>query len=169
VGIGEIAAVCVLAAASVWDLKARRIPNCLTFPAMGLGVLLGFLEGKGTWYLESLGVCIGAGFFLWLLGVFAEGDAKLFGAAGSLVGADAAFLGLALACVFLLFAVIPLRVRETGLRRWLAGEKAALFFILTGGRLRHEDAPMELTPVPFAPFLFLGTVAALALLKAGVV
>lgn len=169
VSAGEIAAMWTLAVASVWDLKTRRVPNCLTFPAMGLGVLLGFLGGRGMWHLESLGVCIGAGFLLWIFGVFAEGDAKLFAAAGSLAGADAAFLGLVLACVLLLFAVVPLRAKSVGVRKWLAGEKAAFLFLLSGGRLKHEDAPAGFTPVPFAPFLFLGTAAALILVEAGVV
>lgn len=169
VSAGEVAAVAVLAVAAVWDLKTRKIPNWLTFPAMALGVLFGALAGRATWHLESLGICLVAGFLLWLFGVFAEGDAKLFAATGALAGADMSFLGLALACVFLLLVVVPLRVREVGLRRWLVGEKAALFFVFAGGRLRCEDAPAEFTPVPFAPFYAFGGAVALALLKAGVV
>ncbi|GEA15439.1 hypothetical protein E308F_16830 [Moorella sp. E308F] len=166
---GALAAAAVAAVAAVWDARTMTIPNWLTYPAMLLGLLLGAASGRAVPAAETLGVCFFAGFFLWTLGVFAEGDAKLFAALGPLGGADAAFLGLALGCGLLLAAVVPMRVRRAGLRRWLAEEKKALFFILLGGRLRQEDVPSGFDPVPFGPFLCAGFVAASVLLGLGVV
>jgi prepilin peptidase CpaA len=70
-------------AAAVWDIRVKRIPNKLTLPVFGLGLvyqvafngLAGLQEG-------GLGFLIGFGFLflLWMMGSGGGGDVKLMGA-----------------------------------------------------------------------------------------
>ncbi|WP_051276036.1 prepilin peptidase [Desulfovirgula thermocuniculi] len=164
---GDALAVGAAVLGAALDLRSRRIPNWLTFPGMLLGLLLGLASGRFSQAAGTLGICLLAGFLLWLLGCFGEGDAKLFAALGALAGADAAFLGLALSLPLLLLWAAPARLRRLGLRGWLGAELAALKMLLVGARPGAAGTPFE--PLPFAPFLCAGFVAALALLRTRVV
>lgn len=82
------AAVAVAAAASVTDLKTRKIPNKLTFSAVILGLMLnllfGGLKGLGA---SAFGILMGfAGFLLFAIGALKAGDIKLYMAIGALTG-----------------------------------------------------------------------------------
>lgn len=163
---GNALAVALAVAAAVRDTRSMQIPNWLTFPGMAVGLALGLAGGELRSAAVSLGVCFAVGFFLWLFGCFGEGDAKLFAALGSLAGADAAFLGLALSLPFLLFWVAPARLKKFGLRGWLREEVRVLTGLFMGMRPDKARAPFD--PVPFAPFLCVGFVLGLAILRMGV-
>lgn len=81
----------LLLGAVYFDLRSRRIPNYLTLPAMGLGLLVslaqGGLSGAGT---SMLGLLLGGGllFPLFAYGKFGGGDVKLLAAIGALRGAS---------------------------------------------------------------------------------
>lgn len=164
--VGNVLAVAVAVTAAVKDVRSMQIPNWLTFSGMAAGLALGLAEGEFYPATISLGISFAVGFFLWLFGCFGEGDAKLFAALGSLAGADAAFLGLALSLPFLLFWVTPARLKKFGLRGWLREEARALTGLFMGMRPDKARAPFD--PVPFAPFLCAGFILALAILRMGV-
>lgn len=164
---GDALAVGAAVLGAALDLRSRRIPNWLTFPGMALGLLLGLAGGRPSQAAGALGACLLAGFLLWALGCFGEGDAKLFAALGALAGADAAFLGLALSLPLLLLWAAPARLRKFGLRGWLGAELAALKLLLLA-KTRPDASGCPFEPLPFAPFLCAGFVLALALLRTGV-
>ena len=82
------AAVAVAAAASITDLKTRKIPNKLTFSAMLAGlacnlVLFGFKGLIGSF----LGILMGfAAFIFFAIGALKAGDVKLYMAIGAFTG-----------------------------------------------------------------------------------
>ena len=93
--------ICVFAftlAGMVWDLKTRRLPNVLTVPAFGLGLLFhavkGFYEAGLSGAIHDLRFAL-AGFalgfslmlLLWFIGGSGGGDVKFIGALGCWLGA----------------------------------------------------------------------------------
>jgi prepilin peptidase CpaA len=71
------------------DLRWFRIPNWLTFPAMGLGILVQAWIGGSQGALFSLaGLGVGMGLFLlpYVCRAMGAGDVKLMAAIGSIVG-----------------------------------------------------------------------------------
>jgi prepilin peptidase CpaA len=78
--------------AAITDLRSRRIPNALTFPAMALGLMYHLVTGGPTMLLQSAcSMMLGLGLFMipYLMGGMGAGDAKLMGALGAMLGARA--------------------------------------------------------------------------------
>lgn len=79
----------LLLGAMYYDLRERRVPNCLTFPATGLG-LLWQLVSRGREGLVDSFLGLGLGllllFPLFALSKFGAGDVKLMAAIGALRG-----------------------------------------------------------------------------------
>ncbi len=85
----ELVLVAVSGYATWTDLRTRRIPNALTFPAMVVGVALAAYEAGVPGASESLlGLAAGFGalFPFWATGGTGAGDVKLVMATGALVG-----------------------------------------------------------------------------------
>jgi prepilin peptidase CpaA len=112
-----IALVAGLAAATVIDLRTRRIPNDLTAAMVGVGLGLAATGTSGITVAASF-----AGFFLGLLlmvpgytlGATGAGDVKLMGAVGAIVGPTvvvSAFLFTAIAGGLLAIIVAAKRRR----------------------------------------------------------
>ena len=92
--IGVLLAV-VLFLAVYLDIRTSRIPNWLTFTAMGSGLLTYILIGGAEGAIFSLSG-LGTGLILFLafhfLGDMGAGDVKLMGAVGAMVGPYGAFV-----------------------------------------------------------------------------
>jgi prepilin peptidase CpaA len=71
------------------DLRWRKIPNCLTLPAIALGLFLNFLGNSWNGLIFAFaGLLVGIGLLIlpYLLGGMGGGDVKFLGALGALVG-----------------------------------------------------------------------------------
>jgi leader peptidase (prepilin peptidase)/N-methyltransferase len=120
------------------DLDRQIIPDALTLPGIGVGVVASLLSPRVSWLDSLIGIALGGGIFVAIIlasrGGMGGGDMKL----GAMLGA---FLGWKLALVALLIAV-------------LAGGGVAIVLLALGRKGRKEA-------VPFGPFLALGGTVAL--------
>ena len=135
--------------ATVTDLRCRRIPNWLTLPFLGVGLVLGGVTGGLAGLARS---AAGAGLAVLLLGALCLlrgmgwGDLKLCAAVGAWLGPGQLVLALIMTAIAGgVFAVIALLWRGTGYKR--------------PARLRIDD-PAAFT-LPYAPAIAVGTVFAL--------
>ena len=89
----------VLVAASVTELKAGKIYNWLTYPAilagLAFGAVHGAVDGGSAWegfvdHAAGFGLSFGVLFLAYLLGGMGGGDVKLMGAVGAFLGWPAA-------------------------------------------------------------------------------
>jgi len=84
-----VALMIVLLIAVVTDLRSSRIPNWLTFSAMGFALAghawLGSMQGV-IFSLAGLGTGLGLFFLIYLAGGVGAGDVKLMAAIGAFVG-----------------------------------------------------------------------------------
>jgi prepilin peptidase CpaA len=84
-----IAVIFLVAIAMYSDFRWRKIPNCLTLPAIVLGFFLNFLGNSWNGLLFSLvGLFVGMGLLMlpYLLGGMGGGDVKFMGAVGAFLG-----------------------------------------------------------------------------------
>lgn len=91
----------LLIIATYTDLRWSRIPNWLTFPAMGLGILTHiWIGGLGDALFSLAGLGVGMGLFVlpYVCKAIGAGDVKLMAAIGSMVGPSGA-LSIALLSV----------------------------------------------------------------------
>lgn len=83
----------LLIIASYTDFQWSRIPNWLTFPAMGLGMVLhAWIGGLGDALFGLAGLGVGMGLFLlpYACKAIGAGDVKLMAAVGAIVGPSSA-------------------------------------------------------------------------------
>jgi prepilin signal peptidase PulO-like enzyme (type II secretory pathway) len=131
--------VCVLLVCAGTDLMCYRVPNAVTYPAIVIALAVGATMSGASMVDVGIGGALAGGVFL-LPALFTGGigmgmgDVKL-----------AAFVGLALG----LEHVAPAMLITA-----LGGGAVALFLLLTGLRKRGE-------PIPYAPFIAAGGLAAL--------
>jgi leader peptidase (prepilin peptidase)/N-methyltransferase len=130
----------VLAVLAIKDLEERRIPNAIVLPAVVL-VLGATALLRPDHALESFLAAIGAGLFLFVPNLVARGgvgmgDVKL---------------------AFLLGAALGRGIVSALLLAGVAASAVGIVLLV-----RHGAAARR-TALPFAPFLALGTIAALAL------
>jgi prepilin peptidase CpaA len=145
----------LLAALAGWkDLRTRRIPNWLTIPGVGIGILLNSIVGSWAGARSSLlGVGLGLGILLpfVLIRSLGAGDWKLVGAIGAFLGPD--HLIVVLMATILVAGVMALilviwkhRVRQT-VRNVARMFQAFFTFHLPGPELSLDD-PQALK-IPF--------------------
>ncbi len=152
----------LLAVAVYTDLRSRRVPNSLTFGAMGVAlavhIVLGLVHGgrEGllpallTWLLGILAAFI-PGFLLWRLGgALKAGDAKLLMAIGAILGP----LELLRVLLFTLIVEIPVGLAQLT----ASGRLRSFFSVVKAGVTRDADGPKPLM-TPFAGVIALGYLA----------
>jgi len=145
----------LLAAIAGWrDLRTRRIPNWLTVPGLGLGIVLNSILGGWAGAKDSLlGASLGLGILLpfVLIRSLGAGDWKLVGALGAFLGPD--HLIVVLMATIMVAGVMALilviwkhRIRQTA--RNIARMFRAFFtFHLPGPELSLDDP--EALKIPF--------------------
>lgn len=150
-----------LAAATVTDLRWRRIPNVLSLAALVAGAGL-HLFGLGSVSLSGFLWLLGLGYVFYVLGIFGGGDAKLVAVLGFLVGAEQAAAVLLYGLVWLVLWLLPARMLRYGWRRFWREEMLGL--MLLAARVKLSGAPrVDACHVPAAPFFLAGFLTILVL------
>lgn len=131
--------VAVLVALAFIDLETFRLPDVLTLPLLGIGLLGAFLIPGNPNGWESLFSALGAGGFFWIIArVYPQGmglgDVKLVAAMGAFLGFPSIFQAVFVASFLGAFVGA---------------------FLLLAGRKRFRDQ------IPFGPYLVLGAILTL--------
>jgi len=136
--IPALAFLSALVAITAIDLEHHLIPDRITLPGIPLGLLANLLTTKGSVWDSVVGILVGGGIFFVVIllsrGGMGGGDMKL----GAMIGA---YLGWRLTILAIFSAVV-------------LGGAVAVWLLLTGIRRRKD-------PVPFGPFLALGSILSL--------
>lgn len=85
----------VLLAATIHDVRYRKIPNLLTFTSMGASLFYySYLDGMSGFLFSLEGICLGIAVMLlpYIMGGMGAGDAKLMGAVGGVLGPKGVFV-----------------------------------------------------------------------------
>ena len=122
-----ITAVLLVLLAMYSDLRWRRIPNCLTLPAIALGFLLNFLGNSWNGLIFAFfGLLVGMGLLMlpYLLGGMGGGDVKFMGALGAILGSYSVlnvflYATLVGGAIALGVAIANKRLIDTFKRLWL--------------------------------------------------
>lgn len=148
-----------LAIAVTTDIRARRIPNALTFPVLGLGFLLNALTSHSDGLvLSAQGALLGLAIMLpfHVLRGLGAGDVKLVAAIGALKGPEFVIYTFAWAAIFggalALFGLI--RSRRVG----LAFSHLVFFRFFP----RPDGTFISAGRLPYAPAIALGASMVLA-------
>lgn len=114
------------AAATVWDIRSRRIPNALTVPVLLAGLIyqISFhgwsgLGNAGQAFLLGFGTL----FVVWLIGGGGGGDVKLMGALSVWLGLKLTALVLIGSTVFVILGTVLLML-WTLVTRWAGSRKS---------------------------------------------
>lgn len=156
----------VLLPASVFDLRQRRIPNALTFPAMAAGIIYWtFLNGLDGFMHGSGGMLLGIGTLIlfYLMGMMGAGDVKLMGAVGSFLGPQGVFVAfLYSAVVGGLYALLVL-ARSKALKE-TAGRYGMMIrgYVGTGQLIYIPPEEGKLPPLCYGLAISLGTILSIA-------
>ena len=77
------------------DIKDKKLPNYLTFPAMFMGLICHFInDGLSGLFFSIAGLVLGIAllFLPYIIGGMGAGDAKLMGAVGAFLGPKGVFI-----------------------------------------------------------------------------
>jgi Flp pilus assembly protein protease CpaA len=140
-----LVAACLSLVACATDLKARRVPNVLTFGGMALGILLNGMS-RGGWLDAAFGLVLAFAltFPAWALGGLRAGDAKLLMALGAILGWKTS-LYLVFLSYLLAIPTMLVAMAVTGRMRLLPKVLAA--------RLRRDPTGPKPASLPFAPVI----------------
>jgi prepilin peptidase CpaA len=162
-----------IVAISVFDLRERRIPNLIVFPAAIIGLTLNLVmrgwEGLG-FGLKGLAVGFALLFIPYLVGGMKAGDVKFLAAIGAFTGSTDVFRALiaTLLCYPLFAAFAVIRERKLKLT-WLRFRCVLLNFLglfIPGMRLYairlegHDDKNLPSVTTPFGVAIAAGTLIA---------
>lgn len=137
--------VIVLIAASYFDIKEKRIPNFITFPAMMWGIIYSTIcSGFDGLQFSLIGFAFGmAVFFIpFALGYMGAGDVKLMGAVGALMGWKFTLSALLYAALAGGVVVIAVAIYHRKIGRILLA--AVGFVLVPAGRFLYQKSGNEL-------------------------
>jgi len=133
----------VLVTAMCIDLRSSRIPNWLTFPAMGVALLAhAWLAGfpGALFSLAGLGAGLGLFLILYVSGCIGAGDVKLMAAVGAIMGPYGALLsGLLAMMVGGLYALVAMCYQWGFVSTGRKLGDATVGFFLMGGKGWGQD------------------------------
>ncbi len=151
--------------AALADVKDRRIPNHLTFPALAIALVSHAMLGGRDGFLDALtGMAIAGGVLLpgWLMGWMGAGDVKLVAAIGAWLGMPGAVFALLGSLIAGGLVSVVMAARNRVLFRTLHG--AAMLGMWGFARAgRGVSAPPVTTGIrfPFAVAVLAGSTFAL--------
>jgi prepilin peptidase CpaA len=148
----------VTAVCALTDARWGKVYNVVTFPAALLGVGLSFYAAPPTPFMSLLGLFAGLAFFGFIRRIsgMGAGDVKLMAALGALKGLPFLLFGtFYILCAASVTALILIawRGRLVPVLKWVA---ITLVSAVNPKYLR-PDADHEMTPMPFAPAIFMGS------------
>lgn len=155
------ALIAILSVAVVTDLKAQRIPNFLTLPAILAGLAYhGLTRGLGGLSFAAAGLALGLAVMLvpYLLSVMGGGDVKLMAAVGAWLGVDDLFGAFLFTCLAGGVYALLVLARHRRLPRVLRNIWGT-FFVLAATH-RFEYAPVPEPAGPRLPRLCYGVAIA---------
>ncbi len=157
--------VLIVIAAAVTDLKWRKVPNWLTIPALGVGLVMGVISGGTTGLLMSLaGIALALGF--WIVtclvgGTLGGGDIKLLAALGAIQGprllAYVFIISVGVGGVIAVATALYHRTLRASVQRLFRG-LATMFISSMPTQIVNETGTIRF---PYTPAIAVGTVAAL--------
>ncbi len=149
----------LLALATRADLRARRIPNALTFPMMAGGIVLGAAFGGFDGLKEhALGAALGLGMLmpLYIMRWMGAGDVKLMAAVGALMGTQFVWF----ACLW--SAVFGAGIAVTGFIHTRRMGMALAYLYYSGLRSQGGSFLKSSWRMPYAPAIAMGSLVVLA-------
>ena len=126
----------VLIAAAANDLRFKKIPNLLTYPAMVVALVYHFvMNGLDGLLFSTAGLALGIAILIvpYLMGGMGAGDAKLMGTVGAILGARGVFIAfLFTAIIGGVYALIVVLIKRQHFKGFFTRQAATLkAFIFT--------------------------------------
>jgi prepilin peptidase CpaA len=157
--------VLALAVIATWiDVKSRRIPNLLTFPALLLGLLVHLaVEGLPGLGRSALGMLVAGGLMMpgWLLKWKGGGDVKLMAAVGAWFGFPLALMAALLSLIAGGVVAFLWAARHRVLRQSLWGASLMGAWLLSGTKRAAPPPVAGSVRFPFGIAVLIGSFAAL--------
>ncbi|OIO22673.1 hypothetical protein AUJ65_05690 [Candidatus Micrarchaeota archaeon CG1_02_51_15] len=116
-----VVAAAYLVTACAWDVKERRIPDWLNYGAWATALLIAVWQGRIAEAAGASALAFAFAYFLYRIGAWAGGDAKLFAAATAFLALVAPQAGLFAFAVFFansVFAAVPLALAVNAKGLW---------------------------------------------------
>ena len=149
--------VALVVAASVSDLRSRRIPNVLVLPFLVLGTVAAAIahgwSGVGQSLLGVLLAIAALGLF-WFLGGMGMGDLKLCAAVGAWIGPSQLLIALVMTSLVGGVMALVWAIAAGFLKEALLGTAGLVF----GRRKGLTLADPRARKMPYAPAIALGTI-----------
>ncbi|HMB68718.1 MAG TPA: A24 family peptidase [bacterium] len=163
-----VATAVVVVAAGAWDVRSRRIPNVLTFPAIGAGLVIGAATAGGWGLLAALGGAVLAPVVLMVLRLgnrLGMGDLKLAAAVGALTGPAVGALAMLLATLTGGLLAIGWMLRPgTSVAKNLSPFLVGLPIVgRRYSKATPDEAPLGTVTIPYGVAIGIGSLLAVAI------